>query len=326
MWMNLVGHDAIAERFRRVLSEGRLASTYLFVGPAGVGKQRFAKQLAKCLFCQNTADAELTACGACESCVLIAAGNHPDLLEVGLKKDKRALQIDQFVGDQEHRNREGLCHDLSLKPLLASRRVAVIDHADTFNTSTANALLKTLEEPPPRSLIILVGTSETRQLPTIRSRSQVVRFAPLPSEDIARLLVDNAVVEDPQVATTVAELSDGSLDQAVTMLDPELWQVHTSTVELLGRPIVDSVKLAELVHQYSNAAGKEAEPRRQALLSVLGLVARHFRRQLRADPASPGAPRLTSRIERCLDAEYQVDRNVHLQTVIQAWADDLARA
>src|SRR5690606_35537516 len=113
-----------------------------------------------CLFCPNTADEELTACGQCASCQLMAAGNHPDLLEVTLKKDKRALQIDQFVGDGEHRNREGLCHDISMRPALSNRRVAVIDHADTFNVNTANALLKTLEEPPPRSLIILIGTSE----------------------------------------------------------------------------------------------------------------------------------------------------------------------
>lgn len=326
MWMNLIGHDAIAERFRRVLGEGRLANTYLFVGPAGVGKRLFAKHLAQCLFCRNTPDADLTACGQCESCLMVAAGTHPDLLEVGLKKDKRTLQIDQFVGDQEHRNRVGLCHDISLKPALGTRRVAVIDHADTLNTATANALLKTLEEPPPHSLIILIGTSESRQLPTIRSRAQVVRFAPLASDDLARLLVETGVLQDPQTARTAAELADGSLDQAAAMTNPELWQVHVAAVELLERPTTDSVQLAELVHQYSNAAGKEAEPRRQALLAVLGLVARHYRRQLRADPAGPAAPKLASRIERCLDAERHVDRNVHLQTVIQSWADDLARS
>lgn len=326
MWMDIHGHDSIAERFAHTLRDGRLASTYLFVGPGGVGKRMFAHRLAECLLCTGTPADGLVACGQCESCQLMAAGNHPDLLEVGLLKDKRTLILEQFVGDDEHRNRAGLCHDISLKPYLGRHRVAVIDHADTFNNSTANALLKTLEEPPPRSVIILIGTSEARQLATIRSRSQIVRFAPLDSATLAQLLVENELVEDPEVAHTVSELAEGSLDQAVAMADETLWEVHTRAVELLSQPVIDSVKLASMVHEYSNSAGKEAGPRRDALLRVLGLVARHYRRHLRADAASPEAPRLIHRIDRCLDAEYQVDRNVHLQTVIQAWADDLARA
>jgi DNA polymerase-3 subunit delta' len=325
MWMDLVGHDAVADRFRHILAEGRLASTYLFVGPGGVGKRQFARRLAECLFCPNTADEELTACGQCASCQLMAAGNHPDLLEVTLKKDKRALQIDQFVGDGEHRNREGLCHDISMRPALSNRRVAVIDHADTFNVNTANALLKTLEEPPPRSLIILIGTSESRQLPTIRSRAQIMRFAPLGASEMASLLVEKGLVGDAAVATRVAELADGSLDQAQAMATDELWEVHTEAVGVLNQPVIDSVHLGKIVHQYAESAGKEASAKRDALIAVLSLVARHYRRNLRADPASPEMPRILARIDRCLDAEYQVDRNVHLQTVIQSWADDLAR-
>ena len=326
MWMNIEGHDLLAERFAHILHEGRLASTYLFVGPGGVGKRLFARRLAECLFCSESSADTLDACGQCESCRLMAAGNHPDFIEVGLEKDKRALQLKQFVGDKEHRHQEGLCHAISLKPYLANRRVAVIDHADTFNTETANALLKTLEEPPPRSLLILIGTSESRQLPTIRSRSQIVRFGPLEPSVLARLLLESGDVEDPQVAATVAELAEGSLDQARAMADESLWQVHTTAARLLDQPVVDSVQLAEAVHEYSNAAGKDAEPRRQAMLKVLGLVARHYRRKLRSDPNSLAAPDWIAKIDRCLDAETHVLRNVHLQTVIQSWADDLARA
>ncbi len=326
MWMDIVGHDQVASRFSHVLRECRLAGTYLFVGPGGVGKRLFAKRLAQCLFCSSSAHNELAACGHCESCRLMLAGNHPDLLEVGLKADKRTLELEQLVGDREHRNRQGLCHDISLKPYLASRRVAIIDHADTLTTATANALLKTLEEPPPASLIVLVGTSESRQLPTIRSRSQVVRFAPLDAGEVERLLVENDLVTGPDVARSVAELADGSLDQAVAMASQELWQAHIASVELLDKPTIDSVRLAELVSQFTNAAGKEAGPRRTALIALLGLVARHYRQQLRANPHGSVARMSIRRIDRCLEAEYQVDRNAHLQTVVQSWADDLARA
>lgn len=323
--MNIVGQDHVAQRFARSLSEGRLASTYLFVGPGGVGKRLFARWLAQCLFCSETPEHDLQACGRCQSCTLLAAGNHPDLLEVGLKKDKRTLAIDQFVGDKEHRHRQGLCHDISLKPYLANRRVAIIDAADTFSSEVGNCLLKTLEEPPPRSLLILVGSSEAKQLATIRSRSQIVRFAPLPSSELERLLMEQELVDSPEVARQLAELAGGSLDQARTMADQTLWELYKEAVALLSGKVIDSVTLAERVHQYANSAGKEAALRRTALISVLGLVSSHFRRQLRANPDGPQALSYAACIDRCLDAEYQVDRNVHLQTVVQSWADDLAR-
>lgn len=323
--MDIVGHQQIIDRFARVLAEGRLASTYLFVGPGGVGKRRFARQLAKCLFCSEIQDDQLQSCGQCESCRLMAAGNHPDLIEVGLIEGKRSLVIDQFLGEKPHRHKEGLCHDIGLKPYLAGRRVAVIDAADTFNAETANALLKTLEEPPPHSLIILVGTSEAKQLPTIRSRSQIVRFAPLESKTVAQLLVEHDMVSDHQLAAKVAELADGSLDQARILADEQLWQVRTKVVRLLEASVIDSVELAKLVHDYSNAAGKQAELRRQALIAVLGIVTRHYRQKTRGEPHAPDVPSWLAKIDRCLDAETHVGRNAHLQNVIQAWADDLAR-
>lgn len=323
--MEIVGQDHVAKRFSSLLREGRLASTYLFVGPGGVGKRLFARWLAQCLFCSGADERDLNACGKCPSCLLLRAGNHPDLLEVGLKKDKRALAIDQFVGDKEHRHRQGLCHDISLKPYLATRRVAIIDNADTFSAEVANCLLKTLEEPPPRSVLILVGSSEAKQLSTIRSRSQIVRFAPLPDGIVQRFLVEQGCVDSPEVASKLASLAAGSFDRARAMADETLWALFEEAVALLSCQVIDSVTLADRVHQYANAAGKEASQRRTALVAVLGLIAGHYRRQLLTDPNGPHALRQTACIDRCIAAEYHVDRNLHLQTVVQTWADDLAR-
>ena len=83
--------------------------------------------------------------------------------------------------------REGLCHDISLKPYMGNRKVAIVDDADYLNAEGANSLLKTLEEPPPRSVLILVGTTPAKQLPTIRSRCRIIRFDPLPTETVAEL-------------------------------------------------------------------------------------------------------------------------------------------
>jgi DNA polymerase-3 subunit delta' len=159
MWQGIIGHDGVVEQFRRTLASGRLASTYLFVGPPGVGKRRFAVELAGALLCTETPENLLEACGRCESCHLFAAGNHPDLEVVALPADKSSLPIKLFIGENEQRNKEGLCHRLALKPYFGRRKIAIVDDADYFSIASANCLLKTLEEPPPSALLILIGTS-----------------------------------------------------------------------------------------------------------------------------------------------------------------------
>ncbi len=138
------------------------------------------------MLCKTRRSMPLEPCGRCESCRLFAAGSHPDLDVVGLPKDKSTLPLELFIGDKEHRNQDGLCHRIAFRPFFGGRKVAIIDDADRFSQESANCLLKTLEEPPPRSLMILIGTSPSKQLPTIRSRSQVVRFQPLERRDSRR--------------------------------------------------------------------------------------------------------------------------------------------
>ena len=148
MWQGIHGHDEVIERFRQSLQQGRLASSYLFLGPEGVGKRTFAIRLAQALFCQRGKTGQLEPCGQCESCQLMLAGNHPDLDVIGLPEGKRWLPVDLFLGDRDHRNQVGLCHNVSLRPQMSPRRVAIIDDADNLTTESANCLLKTLEEPP----------------------------------------------------------------------------------------------------------------------------------------------------------------------------------
>ena len=217
----LRGHGAITEQFRRAISKGRLGSTYLFVGPPGVGKRTFAMWLAQSLLCPSRADERLDPCGECPSCQQVAAGSHPDLELVSKPNDKAFIPVELFIGDREHRMREGLCHDISLKPFCGGRKIAIIDDADYLNEEGANCLLKTLEEPPPASLIVLIGTSEQRQLPTIRSRCQVIRFAALSGEDVAQLLVETGVTQDPQEAERWAQLGAGSIRRAMDLSAPE---------------------------------------------------------------------------------------------------------
>ena len=112
MWQGIHGHDDIVERFRHSLAAGRLASSYLFLGPAGIGKRTFAMKFAQALLCQRRHADELVACGDCESCQLQLAGSHPDLDLIGAPAGKRWLPLELFIGDRGHRNQVGLCHNI----------------------------------------------------------------------------------------------------------------------------------------------------------------------------------------------------------------------
>ncbi|MGE3316360.1 MAG: hypothetical protein AB7O26_14690, partial [Planctomycetaceae bacterium] len=152
IWEKIRGHESLVEMFRRSAARGRLSHAYLFVGPAGVGKMLFAKTLAQCLFCERFDDSELEACGECGPCRMMQAGTHPDFLTLGRPDSKNVIPIELIAGSRERRGQDGLCHDIALRPMAGMRRVAVIDDADYLNAESANAFLKTLEEPPPGSV------------------------------------------------------------------------------------------------------------------------------------------------------------------------------
>src|SRR5256885_14018551 len=213
-WQSIRGHDQVVEKFRRALANGRLASTFLFVGPPGIGKRTFALKLAQGLLCERVPEVRLEPCGECPSCHQVASLNHPDVETIAKPADKAFIPVELLIGDAEHRMRAGLCYSISLKPYSGRRKIAIIDDADYLNKEGANCLLKTLEEPPPQSVLILIGTSEQRQLPTIRSRCQIVRFQSLAEQDVAELLVERGICDDPAIAKAAAAKSGGSLARA----------------------------------------------------------------------------------------------------------------
>jgi len=321
MWQGILGHDDVVHQFRRTLASGRLASTYLFVGPPGVGKRRFAMELAHSLLCIESNQAALEPCGKCDSCRMFAAGNHPDLDLVGLPPDKAMLPIELFIGDRDHRNQEGLCHRIGLRPFFGRRKIAIINDADHFGIPSANCLLKTLEEPPPSALLILIGTSPSRQLPTIRSRSQVVRFRGLDVETVAQIVMERGAVVDRQLGMRAARLSEGSVERARQFADPELWRFHDHLSSALGVSPIDSVRLARAVQAFVDEAGKESSRRRERLRIVIGFALDFYRSRLRLDQ-----PRGASiqPLEACLIALEQIDRNANLGLVIQHWSEELS--
>src|SRR5262249_22542760 len=149
-----------------------------------------------------------------------------------------------------------------MKSATGRGKFAVLDDADDLDdpitgNAAANAFLKTLEEPPPRSHLILIGTSADRQLPTIISRCQVVRFAPLP-EDLVAELLRSQEVEDPKLIERVARLSGGSPGAARALAEPALWAFRRTLLEGFARPQLDSVALSRVLSAFVDEAGKES--------------------------------------------------------------------
>jgi DNA polymerase-3 subunit delta' len=232
-----------------------------------------------------------------------------------------------------------------MKPSLGGRKIAGIDDADHLNAEGANSLLKTLEEPPPRSVLILIGTSPAKQLPTIRSRCQLMRFRPLPVDVVAELLVSKGFVADPSEARRLARYSEGSLQRALELADPELWSFRNTLFERLAEPSLRSVELAKAVAAFVDEAGKEASARRARLRQVVAFAAEFYRQLLhaqcgvsvsedtelqshvgRAVERGLGDGELSAaRLDRCLDAAAQIDRNANQSTLIECWLDDLSR-
>lgn len=320
MWRDILGHDEVVEQFRRTLSAGRLATTYLFLGPPGIGKRRFALELAHALLCTENPESNLEPCGNCDSCRMFAARNHPDLELISLPPDKATLPIEFFIGDHDHRNQEGLCHRIALCPFFGRRKVAIIDDADHFGIPSANCLLKTLEEPPPSALLILIGTSPSRQLPTIRSRSQIVRFRPLDSKTVASILVDTGAVADHQLALRAAELSEGSVERARQLAEPELWGFRDQLLADLKKPRAETVRLARAIQSFVDEAGKVAAQRRERLRTVIGFAVEFYRSKLRSVESRESNVRS---LDACLMALEHIDRNANLGLVIHRWCEEL---
>jgi len=325
MWQGIHGHDAVVERFRQNLKQGRLAASFLFLGPPGVGKHLFAVKLAQALLCQQSEPESLDPCGQCDSCLLLLAGNHPDLDLVGLPEGKNILPLKLFVGEKPRRHQEGLCYNLSRRPQMGNRRFAVIDDADCLNQESANCLLKTLEEPPQGVVMILIGTSRGRQLPTILSRTQTVRFSALNDDIVRQLLLDQQIVSDQAEADQIAKACGGSLSKAAALADPELREMQQKLLPQLVPGRLDSVRLASELVAFVNQAGKEAEARRKRLRAIFQMVASHFRQLLRAaNLGSRTTDCLLAILDRCLEAEIQLDSNANLATLLECWLDDLA--
>jgi DNA polymerase-3 subunit delta' len=148
----------------------------------------------------------------------------------------------------------------------------ILDDADDLNEEAANCFLKTLEEPPPRSVLVLVGSTPDRQLPTVVSRCQVVRFSPLPPPQVEAVLRGQGV-EDPALLARLVISSAGSPGRALELADPALWEFRRNLIEGLAGRGKRTAELARSLVEFVEEAGKETlSQRRRARLVLRPLV------------------------------------------------------
>ena len=343
-WQGIEGHDAIAARFAQAEAAGRVAGSYLFVGQPGVGKATFAQALALALACERPA-AGLIACRQCASCVQALAGTHPDIDLVEKPPERATIPLDLLIGSPEQRLRTGFCWRLLLRPALARRKLAILLDADHLSDEAANCLLKTLEEPPPGAVIILVGTTLERQLPTIRSRCQTVRFAPLETTTVEAILraEQAALGEEGSGAdlAAVARAAGGSLQRARLLLNEDVAAFRGHLLSLLASRPLAGVVLSRETLTVVEAAGKEAPLRRARLRIILEQAVEFFRAGLRVavggDPPNDqamaeavgrwqrGEAEADACLRHTLDALSGIERNANLGILIDAWSAKLER-
>lgn len=248
MWDKILGQDDAIQSIKPAFEAGTQASSYLFIGMEGLGKIDMARAMAASLMCADKA------CGECHSCTLLKRETHPDFVIIE-PEGSQGYVIGQI---------RTLQHDMALAPSVARYKVYVIREADTFNAASGNAFLKTLEEPPPHVIIILLASNIKAVLPTIVSRCVVVRFKTLPQRDMLRILNEKTGATESDALIALA--STGSrLGSAAAFLESNTRRGVRERIVRLYRdlPSLDDLEVLEAAKEISLALSGPVEEMRQ---------------------------------------------------------------
>ena len=216
----LVGQDEAVAHLQRLASHGRLPHAMLFVGPSSVGKFTAARLLGKGLLCTGPKSYPLDACGQCTACIKVESGNHADLHVV--TTEERQLKIDLIRSAERA---------LRLRPVEGGVKVLLVEDAHRMNVQAQNALLKTLEEPPGDTHIVLTTARLKNILPTVVSRCQRVPFRSLAADVVIDALTRAHGIDEPQ-ARLLASLAGGSLGRAMQLEGNEVRSLRDQVAEL----------------------------------------------------------------------------------------------
>ncbi len=312
-----IGHENAWRQFSNGLGSGKLHHGWILVGPRGIGKAAFALRAAAALVDPENRYASM-----------IQRGSHPDILTIKrLPKEapkegedadpaaelKRSIAVDQI---------RSLQASLTTRPGLSDRRAVIIDAADDLERGGANALLKSLEEPPVGTYFLLVSHASDRLLPTIRSRCQILRFDPLSDTDMASALRNAAPEATAADIDTLVRLGNGAPGQAIDFLGLDLGRLEDTMTSIMRSGDRNNELRSALAEQL---ALKAAQPRYEAFLRrAPALIAENARRMdsgavLNATDAWSAASSLANRaVALSLDKQSVVFQMSSLLASLQA--------
>ncbi len=221
LWDKIKGQDTAVCHLRKSLQLGKIAPAYLFQGPTGVGKRMTAYVLAQALNCRRGGGGP---CGECDPCRQIEKKSYPDLLWIHPRGKARQIKIDSL------REMQRTAH---LATREGSWKVIILEDADTMNAAAANSLLKTLEEPPDRTIFVLLSSRPERLLPTIRSRCRAVKFKAW-SEELMRSFLQRKAGLTGDRALLLYRLAGGRPGRALQLNEEGFFRLRDRVRELIG--------------------------------------------------------------------------------------------
>lgn len=254
---SLIGNERIKQSLTRAVAQGRIEQGLIFAGPRGVGKHQFALALAQAVNCEHPINGD--SCGECLNCRKFAAREFTDVETI--TPDGQFIKIDQ--------TRE-MSREAYFKPYEGRRRVFILDEAERLKEQAANSILKTLEEPPDTSLLILLTAKPYALLQTIRSRCQVMNFAPLSYEELEAWLKANykRPIEETRL---LARLARGSIGRALEIDLGEYKEKRKTLLEIIEALAIkrDTVRLLHAAEYFGRKLEKEEFERQMELLLIL---------------------------------------------------------
>ena len=362
-----VRHQPRAQRLvQRALACERLPHAYVFHGPEGVGRELFAGRLARLLLCPDptttaTVDTEgfeswanpvVDACHQCESCKAVANAAHPDVhliqRELIRQHPDPVVRARKGIGLGIDVVRTFLIDRVANKPILGRAKVFIVREADRMNVAAQNALLKTLEEPPDTTFLILIVASLDMMLPTVRSRCQIIPFGPLPSDFIMQQLRQRNPELTDEEAMVCVTYANGSLGAGQRHFDDRLAGYNARVLGLAdslprvavseaAKELIAGAKELGGAYQKRDEDISDTEAQRIGLKSLLSLLANRYRDVLHVSVggskgqgegkarASLAPSDAAKAIRAIVTAERQLDLNANAQLCIETLLIRLSR-
>ena len=311
----IIGHHQILKQLYHAIASNRVAGAYLFVGVANVGKETVALNFAKSINCRTSDEG---ACGTCLSCRKADDGNHPDLQII--RPSGAWIKIDQIRELQKR---------IIYRPLEGVRKVYILTEAERMNLEAANCLLKTLEEPPADSGLILLTTNLDALLPTIRSRCQIIPFHPLVVSELAGHLMERFDIDQSQ-ALRVAATTGGAVGKALTLLQDGASFEEEIPEIMIANNRLDAFRIAEKWTQQPEALDHLVTWYRDLVLLHQGAPADllthvHHVEQLEQLTARYSRLQLQSAIKAIFETKVLLQRNVNATLALEVLALKLLR-